>query len=437
MLNIMVKPHRTHLKAQTSEPQKLFVMLRLIPERQVTQARPPLALALVIDTSGSMRDEVDGVIKLERAIQAAHKLIDDPDLEPSDKLTIIHFDDESRVLLPLSPLNRSKAHQIVDSLHQYSGGTEMGKGMKNALSQLSKEPTDVSKRLILLTDGQTFDEPLCRTLATQLAETNAPIISIGIGEEYNQDLLMELADKTKGRHLHLTNMQQLDQFFSEEVRQAVREVVTDLQLKIAAVKGVTLDSLSRVYPNLVDIPLTDQPYRLGNIAAGDYTIFILEFTVSGISRPPSRARLAQFTLWASIPGLKQKQIEFPPKELFITFTQDETAVAQVDPEVLDYVQQKNVDQLIAQATKLANQGKTEEARKTLQMAQRLTQRLNNQGATRLLHSALEELNRTGTISANTVRTLRAGSRTMTVKSGKTSPLETGLSNEEIRRRTGT
>ncbi len=439
MLNIVVKPHRTHLKAQTPDPQKLFVMLRLIPERQVAQARPPLALALVIDTSGSMRDEVDNTVKLERAIQAAHKLIDDPTLEPNDKLTIIHFDDESRVLLPLSPLQRSKAHQVVDSLRQYSGGTQMGKGMQNALTQLGKEAPEVTKRLILLTDGMTFDEELCRTLARQLADTNTPIISIGIGDEYNQDLLMELADVTKGRSLHLTDMQQLDQFFREEVHQAVREVVTDLQLKIAAVKGVSLESITRVYPNLVEVPISgQQPYRLGNIAAGDYTIFIFEFTVSGIARPPSRARLLQFTLWASVPGLRQRQVEFPPKEVFITFTNDEAAIAQVDPEVLDYVKQKNVDHLVAQATKLAAQGKIEEARRTLQMAQGMTQSLNNPAQTRLLQGALDELNRTGTISENTRRTLRAGSRRMTMKSGKTEPLgAAGLTEEEIRQTTGT
>lgn len=438
MLNVLVKTHRTHLKAQTADPQKLFVMFRLIPERQVANARPPFALALVIDTSGSMRDEVDNTIKLDRAIQAAHRLIDDPALEPTDRLTVVQFDDESRVLLPLSPLDRNKAHRVVDSLRQYSGGTQMGRGMQNALTQLSKEPAEAAKRLILLTDGMTFDEDLCRSLAPQLAGNNIPIVSIGIGEEYNQDLLIELADVTKGRSLHLENMQQLDQFFGEEVRQAVREVVTDLQLKIAAVKGITLDGITRVYPNLVEVPITgQQPYRLGNIAAGDYTIFILEFTVSGIPRPPSRARLLQFTLWASVPGLKQRQIEFPPEEIFITFTSDEGAIARVDPEVLDYVQQKNVDQLVARATKLAAQGNADEARRTLQQAQGMTQRLNNANATRLLQGALEELNQTGTISEGTRRTLRAGSRTMTVKSGRTAPLsESGLTSEEIRRLTG-
>jgi Ca-activated chloride channel family protein len=383
-----------------------------------------------------MMEEVDNTTKLERAIQAAHRVVDDPALSPEDKITIINFDNESYVLLPLSPLShRAQAHQVIETLWKYSGGTYMGKGLRNALNQLGMEPPDVTKRLILLTDGLTFDEEDCRDLAIQLAEANTPIIAIGIGEEYNQDLLIELSDTTKGRHFHLQDIQQLENLFSQEVQQAVREVVTDLRLKVQTVRGVNLEAISRVYPSIVEVPLGEQPYRLGNIPAGDYTVFILEFTISGIPRPPSRARLAQFILWASFPGLKQRQIEFPPKELFVTFTDDETAIAQVEPEVLEYVQQKNTGNLLDQATRLAAQGRTQEARRTLQLALQMTQRLNNPAATRLIQNTLEELNRTGTLSENTRRTLRAGGRTMTVKSRKTEPIE-GLSEEEIRKITG-
>jgi Ca-activated chloride channel family protein len=383
-----------------------------------------------------MMEEVDNTTKLERAIQAAHRVVDDPALSPEDKITIINFDNESYVLLPLSPLShRAQAHQVIETLWKYSGGTYMGKGLRNALNQLGMEPPDVTKRLILLTDGLTFDEEDCRDLAIQLAEANTPIIAIGIGEEYNQDLLIELSDTTKGRHFHLQDIQQLENLFSQEVQQAVREVVTDLRLKVQTVRGVNLEAISRVYPSIVEVPLGEQPYRLGNIPAGDYTVFILEFTISGIPRPPSRARLAQFILWASVPGLKQRQIEFPPKELFVTFTDDETAIAQVEPEVLEYVQQKNTGNLLDQATRLAAQGRTQEARRTLQLALQMTQRLNNPAATRLIQNTLEELNRTGTLSENTRRTLRAGGRTMTVKSRKTEPIE-GLSEEEIRKITG-
>ena len=427
MLNIVIKPHRSYLRANTPEPQKLFVMLRLIPESKLAQTRSHIAVALVIDTSGSMREETNNVVKLEHAIEAAHRLIDAPQLQPEDKICIIQFDDSSNVLLPLSPLDRARAHQVVETLRNYDGGTQMGKGMQNALQQLGKEPRDVPKRLVLLTDGQTFDEPLCRELADKLAQANIPVVAFGIGDKYNEGLLSEISNATKGYWLPLTdiqqgrdfNIQKLDEYFMDNLSQTVREVITDCKLRVQAVKGVQIDALHRVYPKVLDIAVDSQPFKLGNIPAGDYTIYILELTVSGLSRPPSKVRLAELTLWGSIPGMKQKEVEFPPTELFVSFVTDEALTAQVDPEVMDYLQNKNIDNLIQKATALASQGKTQEARQTLQMAVGLTQRLNNPRLTQILNSAVNELDKTGRISSNVTKMLRAGGRTMTVKSKHT------------------
>lgn len=437
MINIMIKPHRTHLRAMTDELQKLFVMLRIIPQI-VYSIRPSLSLAIVIDTSISMREALeDSTTKLERAIRACHRLIDEPSLQTNDKISIIQFDDESKVLLPLSSINKEKAHNAVNLLSNFQGGTEMGKGLANALNELSMDNHDSVKRIIVLTDGETFDEPVCWKLAKVSAEINIPILSIGTGIKYNQDLLIGLADYTKGRHLHLSNFDQLEQFILEEINFASREIVTDLKLSISTVKGVNVESVTRSYPSIVKIPKADEHYyRLGNIPANDYTVFIIELNVAGISRPQSRARLAVFDLQASIHGSSQKNFRSSPHELFINFTVDETAVAQIDPEVMDYVQQKNVNNLINQATQAIAQGRLDEARKTIQLAKNITHSLSNPAATRLLEKALEELNKNGKISEETQRTLRAGVRTITVKSSKTAPVQHNLSDEEIRRMTG-
>src|SRR5438128_392081 len=275
MLNIIFKPHRSGLKSGTGEAQKLFAMLKLIPELEVAQARPPLAFALVIDTSGSMRGA-----KLDQAIEAAHTLIDDDRLEPDDRLTVIHFDDHAKTLVPLTPVSQKPAaHQAVESLRKYSGGTKMAKGMRCAEQELRDLPMQVAKRALLLTDGRTFDEPECRDLAGGFAEANTPIIAIGIGTDYNEELLLELAQVSQGRPYHLQDMAQLPAILNEEVGSSVREVVTDLQATVATVKGVSLDGLTRVYPSMAEVTLAAAPYRLGNIAAGDYTVFILELSV--------------------------------------------------------------------------------------------------------------------------------------------------------------
>jgi Ca-activated chloride channel family protein len=440
-------------------------MLKLMPKADVARARPPLAFALVIDTSGSMRTfadqkkaeeeiqklglqgqqqltsdgsyqavELSLPTKLDQAIKAGHDLLDDTRLTSSDQVSVIHFDDEARILLPLTPLARKAvAHQALEGLRQFSGGTQMGKGLRCAQQVLSDLAPQVAKRLLLLTDGKTFDEPDCRPLAEQFARSNSPIISISFGTDDDDKLLTDLAQISQGRPYHFQDMT-LPQIFDAEVGSSVREVVTDLQASVALVKGVSLDKLTRVYPSLCEVSLSGQPYRLGNIEAGDYTVFILELTVSGIARPPSRVRLARVGLTGHAPGLGRRD-EFDPQDLYLAFTTDEAAVAAVDPEVLGYVQQTNVDRMVQEAVRQATVD-AGRARKTLQVAAGMTRRLGNSAMTQMLENALEELNKTGTISAGTRKTVALGGRTKTIKTGSTKALEGVPSEDEIRKLTG-
>ncbi|MCC2669127.1 MAG: hypothetical protein K0Q72_1598 [Armatimonadetes bacterium] len=466
MLNVLLKPHRNSLRAAAAEPQKVFAMLKLIPQGEVAKARPPLALALVIDTSGSMREFADqdkaraevskqsltGIpdasdggnhqavslklpTKLDQATEAAHRLIDDARLTADDRITIIRFDDDAETLLPLTPLSdRDAAHRAIDSLARHSGGTQMGKGMRCAQEQLRSLATQVAKRVILLTDGKAFDDEECRAQAPGFGASNTPIIAVGIGPEYNEELMRELADLTQGRPYHLQTMEQLQEIMDAEVGASVREVVTDLQATVATVKDVKLSGITRVYPSLAELPVGEPPYRLGNIPAGDYTVFVLEFSVDGLLRPPSRARLARLGLSGHVPGLGH-QHELDPQDLFIDFTTDEAAIAQVDPEVLGYVQQKNVDNMVQQAVRQATVD-AGQARRTLQAAVGMTQRLGNRAVTQMLENALDELNQSGTISAGTRKTVALGGRTKTMKPGGTQAMEGAPSDEEIRRLTG-
>ncbi len=438
MLNIDLIPHRSAMRAGSADPQKLFVLLKLIPEARVANARPPLAFALVVDTSGSMyeaaEDQKGKQKKIDQAIQAAHTLIDDVRLEERDRLAVVQFSSGARVLRALDPLNdRQPAHAAVEELRKYGGGTRMDAGMEQALQELVKVGPDQAKRAILLTDGQTTNARGCKELSVRFGAANAPIIAIGIGDEYNADLLRDVAEASGGRPYHLQKLGDLPSILNQELASSVREVVTDLQAEVKQVKGVSLSALTRVYPSLAEVTAAEAPYRLGNVAAGDYTMFLLEFTIAGLARPVSRVRLAQLLLHATAPGLQQ-QDDFSPEDLFVTFSDDERAIAQVDEEVLGYVRQKNVDNLVHQAVGQATHNPAQ-ARQTLQMASNMTQRLGNAAMTQTLRQALDELDQTGKLTGNTSRTMSLGSRTKTVKTGSLN--QQGLpSDDEIRRLTG-
>lgn len=373
--------------------------------------------------------------KLDQAIRAGNSLLDDDRLSPEDQVAVIHFDDAAETLFPLGRLGDGKAaHDAVNSLRKYSGGTHMAKGMLRAREAFRGLPAETAKRVILLTDGQTFDEPECPPLAAELGKGNTPVIAIGIGEEYNEELMMGIAQVSQGRPYHLEDMKQLRDILDVEVGSSVSEVVTDLQASVSTVKSVTLDSLARIYPSLSEVSLSAEPYRLGNIAAKDYTVFVLEFTVAGIERPPSRARVARVGLAGHVPGLNRRD-ELPPEDLFVAFTPDEAAVAAVDPEVLGYVQQKNGVAIINNAVAEAARD-PEKAKRTLQVAIGMTQKVGNAGMTQVLEHALDELNKTGTISVGTRKTLSVGGRTKTVKPGGTTAMDGVPSEEQIRKLTG-
>ena len=474
MLKVIVKPHRTGLRSGDSSPQKLFVLLKVIPSREVASARPPLALALVLDTSLSMRAFLDqeaagqlassgshaqGVAQdgaqyrsldatlptlLDSAIEAAHAMIDDARLSCEDLISIIHFDDNARALWPLASLQDKVAiHAAIEKLRRCAGETQMAKGLAVALSEMKKTSGAVVRRVIVFTDGATGDEAQCRSLAHQFYAMNAPLVAIGFGPEYNAGLMKELADSTGGRPYHLQKIALMREVLNTEIGQSTREVVTDLKLQVKAVQGVQLECAHRVFPSLSEVPRATA-LRLGNVAMGEYTAFILEFTIEGLSRTASRARLAQLQLTARVPGNEVQGVStqahvLPVQNLIVEFTHDEQALAHTDDEVLGYVQQRNVGSLVESAIDRA-QNDTEGARQQLQSAAALAGRVGNASATRMLQNALGELERTGEISPDTRRTVALGVRTRTVSlaspQGQSDPVA-DLSDDEIRHLSGT
>lgn len=442
MLNLVFKTHRQVLRAGTTEPQKVFVMVRAMPTKSAIPLRAPLALALVIDTSGSMHN-AGPLPKIERAIAAAHNLMNDPALGPDDHVTVVSFDDRARTLLALSPLGDKRAvHDAIEQLRRQGGRTYLAQGLQQAAQQLAQVPQQTPKRLLLLTDGQAHDADNGVAGAQHLAQMNVPIIAIGVGAEYNEHLLRDLAGVSQGRPYHLEDLTQLVSLLQWEVQSAGREVVTDVRVAVDTVQGIELDSAARVYPSLAEIDTVQRPLRLGNLTAGDETVFILEFTVSGLSRPPSRARLARLN-WMARAADSGDNLDLPSQDLIISFTTDESGVNEVDMEVLGYVQQKNVDRLVQDAMQQAPTS-GENARQSLQSALSMTRRIGNVAVTHMIENALGELARTGTLSSSARKSVALGNRTRTVKigsSGKGDPGSPSLvgnvpSEDDIRRLTG-
>lgn len=459
MLNISVVPHREFLSANAPE-QKLFMMLKLKPNQEIANTRPSTSFTFLIDTSGSMYEVVagnpqktgqtinidgkqynqvtGGKTKLDVVIESLQGLIKSGRLSESDRVSVIQFDDRASTLIPLTPGTQTgELETAIAKLRNYSGGTRMGLGMKEALKSLSNlEMT--SRRALIFTDGETFDDDQCKEIAQQFATNNIPITALGVGE-YNEDLLINLSDTTGGRLFHVeannptpsaVSISDLPNKIIEEFAQAQQDVITNLALTVKTVQGVTLTRILRAYPEQAEFPLASDPYPLGNMAAKDETVFILEFTV--VDRPAARVRIAQFGLTYDVPG-KNRRGELPPQNVVVQFMTGQIA-PQVNQEVMGYLQQCNIAQLVDQATKIAEKN-PEQAAKILETAQKMADRAGNQAISDSLGNAQNELRKTKTISSATRKTVKMGAKGKTVRMN--SDVNEGLSDEEIRQASGT
>jgi Ca-activated chloride channel homolog len=439
VLNFSITPHREFLPANRNG-QKLFVMVKLQPSVEVAQAVPPTAFTFLIDTSGSMDDHIVGTqSKRDLVIDALKSLIRSGKLRPQDRVSIVRFDDEVSTVLPLTTADRVNIIEpAIDQLRKFSGGTLMGQGLKQTFGLLSGEAM-TCRRVILLTDGETFDEEQCHGWAKQCAQHNIPITALGVGD-FNEDLLNSLSDTTGGRAFHVVNteaegsavpIQKLPHKVLEEFELAQQEVINNLKLNIKTVQGVQVKQIVRAYPSQANLAIDQSPYVLGNIIAQDQTVFIIEFELD--TRPLSRIRLAQLGLTYDIPG-QNRRGELPPQNLVVEFAPGEQLVAQIDQEVMQYVQQANISTMIEQAASLANSN-PDAADRLLTNAQKLTEQIGNVEMSESLLIAQGELRKTKRISDGTRKTIKMASRGKTVKMDTQQAL--GFSEEEIRQASGT
>ncbi len=459
MLQIQISPHREFLPAEAPE-QKLFLMLKVRPTKEVANTRPPTNFVFVIDTSGSMYEVVrdagkptgttfesdgnhyqevtGGKSKLDLVIESLKTLLHSGKLTQSDRIAIIQFDDRASTLVELTPATPiSEIENAINRLRDFSGGTRMGLGMSRAYDLLANLGM-ASNRTLIFTDGHTFDEDRCLELVQQYAGHNIPITALGVGE-FNEDLLIKLSDLTAGRVHHVVgeqtegtniSIQELPSQIIAEFSQAQQDVITNLALTVKTVKGVQLTRIIRAYPEQAEFSLKLDPYPIGNSTAGDETVFILEFNIE--SRKASRVRIAQLGLTYDIPG-KNRRGEVPPQDLKIQFVAGQMG-AQVDPEVMGYIQQCNIVDLLKKATQVA-ESNPQQAEEIFETARRITQRIGNEKMTRSIGDAQAELRKTRKISSETSKTIKIGSKGKTVR--MSNDINDELSDEEIRQASGT
>ena len=172
------------------------------------------ALILIIDKSGSMgRND-----KLKYAKAAAETVTEA--LKPSDLVSVIGFDSQPFVVVPLEPLAKSRPYldQMINRLVAH-GTTYMLPALQEAERTLAHSGAQI-QHVVILTDGETGGTPaMYYDLVSRMHhEGGATISAIAIGREANLNLLESIAKFGGGAFYQTDSPKNLPELFVQDFR---------------------------------------------------------------------------------------------------------------------------------------------------------------------------------------------------------------------------
>jgi Ca-activated chloride channel family protein len=332
----------------TDRAQKLELLVHLEAPEQPLPTRPPLNLALVIDRSGSMGGE-----KMAKAREAAAFAVQQ--LGSRDRISLVIYDDQVEVLWPSSPLqDKTRLLQLIQQIHS-RGSTNLFGGWVEGSTQVAAhlQPESLN-RVILFTDGLanrglTNAEEIGQHVAA-LAQRGVSTSTLGIGRDFNEDLLALMADRGEGNFYFIEAASDLPRIFARELSGLAATFARNLTLQLEA-PGCQLEVLNAFTQE-------KDRYRLPDLIDG----LPLELGISALVPADTPLNLTLRFDWLDAngqPHTHQQTLALPQvsHQKYLTLPEE--------PRVLAYLARLEATQAREQAVALIDQGDLTSARQYL------------------------------------------------------------------------
>ncbi|NDJ62499.1 MAG: VWA domain-containing protein [Chloroflexi bacterium] len=289
-----------------SEPQVIYLLAEIIPDprardKQEQKHESRLNLTLVLDHSNSMNGS-----RIDEVKVAAHRIIDQ--LSPDDIFSVVGFNDFSEVLIPATPVKDKAALKARVSMMNASGGTEIFKGLEAGIAE---NRTYLGPRLVnhivLLTDGNTYgDQERSVNLARVVAKEGIAISAMGLGQEWNDEFLDELASATGGTSEYIKSASAVVRFLNDHIRNLSNVFAERVQISVAPDPDVRLESAFKLAPNPQALSITQGYIPLGSLQTTRKISVLLQFEMPADMKAGFRS-IARLVLNADILANRRQQ----------------------------------------------------------------------------------------------------------------------------------
>jgi Ca-activated chloride channel family protein len=200
--------------------------------------RSPVNVAVVIDRSGSMAD----ARKIDYAKAALLTLIDE--LQSNDVFSLIMYDNEVDVLRPAKRVGAEREHirALVEEIYP-RGSTNLGGGMIEGFRQVERHASiDYVNRVILLSDGLAnqgiTDSRELRRIASNQTGRGISLTTMGVGLEYNENLMVGLSQSGGGNYYFIESAYGLAGMLQKELNCLASVIAQNACIEMTLGRGV-------------------------------------------------------------------------------------------------------------------------------------------------------------------------------------------------------
>lgn len=259
--------------------QKLYLMARLVAgPAPGADRRRPLNLSLVIDRSGSMAGD-----KLSFTRQASQFLVQN--LGVNDLLSIVLYNENVETLLPPEIIIHKDA--INHRLNQIKAGgmTNLSGGWLQGCTHVEQNlRAEALNRVILMSDGLanrgiTQAEKLI-ALAQQKRSTGVTTSTMGLGSDFNEDLMMAMADAGGGAFYFIESPEVAPLIFQEELRGLLSVVGQNLTVTLEPSDDITNINQLNAYNMHSDGRSIS--FSLGDVFGDEVKTLVLEIAIPAL-----------------------------------------------------------------------------------------------------------------------------------------------------------
>jgi len=220
----------------STDSQEVYLTIGLQAARRKLEDLPPLNIAFVVDTSGSMggADKITWVREsLEVFVRSVRK---------GDTISLVCSDPEPRVLLPSTRIvdddDRSEFLRAVRDL-KTGGNTHLYDGLELGFGQVLVGLSSANvNRIVLLSDGLpasgSQDTHAFQDLVQGYRELGVSVSAIGFGMEADLALIRDIARWSSGTSRFIDDRETMEETFGRGLGRLIvpvaREVVVDVRL---------------------------------------------------------------------------------------------------------------------------------------------------------------------------------------------------------------